>query len=242
MAPAVNRVEQRPGLRHGDHADEESLTLADVQFDRVPTPSLMLGEVLERRAPGCGNLIQKCNGTRRGTGTDRLRVASAVMRLTRATACGRLVPAEHLIVEICVAVANLVIILRPANVTLNLKVLLPKLVDQARKRPMQTIFHACPQRAKALRVGLIFLKNGCQTCIPLAQRLFLRVGNFAQVGFHSRPASRRQHTDMILLAHIEEQSRLSLCSYDRPRMTEELQEVGIDVGHREKTQIQSDHR
>ena len=37
--------------------------------------------------------------------------------------------------------------------------------------------------------------------------------------------------DMVVLAHIKEQSRLSLCSYGRPRMTEELKEIGIDVGH-----------
>ena len=50
--------------------------------------------------------------------------------------------------------------------------------------------------------------------------------------FRSRPASRRQRTDMVVLAHIKEQSRLSLGSYGRPRMTEELKEVGLDVGHR----------
>lgn len=50
--------------------------------------------------------------------------------------------------------------------------------------------------------------------------------------FRSRPASRRQHTDMVVLAHIKEQSRQSLGSYGRPRMTEELKEVGVDVGHR----------
>jgi transposase InsO family protein len=50
--------------------------------------------------------------------------------------------------------------------------------------------------------------------------------------FRSRPASRRQRTDMVVLAHIKEQSRLSLGSYGRPRMTEELKEVGVDVGHR----------
>jgi hypothetical protein len=38
--------------------------------------------------------------------------------------------------------------------------------------------------------------------------------------------------DMVVLAHIKEQSRLSLGSYGRPRMTEELKEVGVDVGHR----------
>ena len=47
-----------------------------------------------------------------------------------------------------------------------------------------------------------------------------------------RPASRPQHTSMVVLALIKEQSRLSLGSYGRPRMTEELTEVGVDVGHR----------
>ena len=47
-----------------------------------------------------------------------------------------------------------------------------------------------------------------------------------------RPGSRRQHMDMVVLAHIKEQSRLSLGSYGRPRMTKELKDVGVDVGHR----------
>ena len=34
--------------------------------------------------------------------------------------------------------------------------------------------------------------------------------------------------DMVVLAHIKEQSRLSLGSYGRPRMTEELKEAGVD--------------
>jgi transposase InsO family protein len=37
---------------------------------------------------------------------------------------------------------------------------------------------------------------------------------------------------MVILAHIREQHRLSLQSYGRPRMTEELQELGLKVGHR----------
>jgi len=37
---------------------------------------------------------------------------------------------------------------------------------------------------------------------------------------------------MVLLAHIREQHRLSLQSYGRPRMTEELKELGLDIGHR----------
>jgi hypothetical protein len=50
--------------------------------------------------------------------------------------------------------------------------------------------------------------------------------------FRKRPASPRQRMDMVVLAHIKEQSRLSLGSYGRPRMTEELKEVGVEVGHR----------
>jgi len=44
--------------------------------------------------------------------------------------------------------------------------------------------------------------------------------------------SRRQRRDLVVLAHIREQFRLSLGSYGRPRMTEELKELGLDVGHR----------
>ena len=49
--------------------------------------------------------------------------------------------------------------------------------------------------------------------------------------FRNRPASRRQRSDLVTLAHIKEQSRLSLGSYGRPRMTEELKEIGLEVGH-----------
>ncbi|QCO54542.1 IS3 family transposase [Pseudorhodobacter turbinis] len=50
--------------------------------------------------------------------------------------------------------------------------------------------------------------------------------------WRSRPMSRRQRDDMVILAHIREQHRLSLQTYGRPRMTEELQELGLQVGHR----------
>lgn len=50
--------------------------------------------------------------------------------------------------------------------------------------------------------------------------------------FRSRPASRRHRMDIAVLAHIKEQSRLSLGSYGRPRMAEELKDVAVDVGHR----------
>ena len=46
------------------------------------------------------------------------------------------------------------------------------------------------------------------------------------------PPSHRQRRDMVLLAHLRDQHRLSLGSYGRPRMTEELNELGIRVGQR----------
>jgi len=39
-------------------------------------------------------------------------------------------------------------------------------------------------------------------------------------------------SDLVTLAHIKEQSRLRLGSYGRPRMTEELKEIGLNAGHR----------
>lgn len=50
--------------------------------------------------------------------------------------------------------------------------------------------------------------------------------------WRDRPVSQRQRDDMVILAHIREQHRLSLGSYGRPRMTEELKELGVSVGHR----------
>jgi len=50
--------------------------------------------------------------------------------------------------------------------------------------------------------------------------------------WRSRPISRRERTDMKVLAHIREQYSLSLGSYGRPRITMELKEVGLDVGER----------
>lgn len=47
-----------------------------------------------------------------------------------------------------------------------------------------------------------------------------------------RPPSIRLRRDMVILAHIRDQHRLSLGSYGRPRMTEELNELGLRVGQR----------
>ena len=67
-----------------------------------------------------------------------------------------------------------------------------------------------------------------------ANRLYDVVGVSARglTAFRSRPANCRQRSDLVTLAHIKEQSRLSLGSYSRPRMTEELKQIGLDVGHR----------
>lgn len=54
-----------------------------------------------------------------------------------------------------------------------------------------------------------------------------------------RSISQRQRDDMVLLAHIREQHRLSLGSYGRPRMTEELKELGFNVGHRRVGRLMS---
>ena len=43
--------------------------------------------------------------------------------------------------------------------------------------------------------------------------------------------NQRQRDDVVILAHIHEQHRLSLQSYGWPRMTEELQELGLRVSH-----------
>ena len=62
-----------------------------------------------------------------------------------------------------------------------------------------------------------------------------RVMQVTSRGFRAwrvRPICQRQRDDMVILAHIREQHRLSLQSYGRPRITEELQELGLNVGHR----------
>ncbi|MBL1419487.1 MAG: IS3 family transposase, partial [Alphaproteobacteria bacterium] len=50
--------------------------------------------------------------------------------------------------------------------------------------------------------------------------------------YRTRPMSQSQRTDMVLLAHILDQFKLSGNSYGRPRMTEELKELGLEVGYR----------
>ena len=60
----------------------------------------------------------------------------------------------------------------------------------------------------------------------------LRVTSRGFRAWRDRPVSTRQRYDMVLLAHFREQHHLSLGSYGRPRMTQELKEIGLRVGHR----------
>ena len=53
--------------------------------------------------------------------------------------------------------------------------------------------------------------------------------------------SQRQRGDMVILAHIYEQHRLSLLSYGRLRMTDELQELGVNVGQRRVGRLMRDN-
>ena len=57
--------------------------------------------------------------------------------------------------------------------------------------------------------------------------------------YRNRPLSQSQRKDMVVLAHIREQFALSLGSYGRPRMTEELKELGLNVGHRRVGRLMS---
>lgn len=53
--------------------------------------------------------------------------------------------------------------------------------------------------------------------------------------------SQRQRDDMVVLAHIREQHHLNLGSYGRPRMTQELKEVGLSVGQRHVGRLMCDN-
>ena len=59
--------------------------------------------------------------------------------------------------------------------------------------------------------------------------------------FRNRPLSQSQRKDMVVLAHIREQFALSLGSYGRARMTEELKELGLSVGHRRIGRLMSEN-
>jgi len=70
---------------------------------------------------------------------------------------------------------------------------------------------------------------------PLSKARLCRLPGVSERGLRAwrrRPPGQRQRDDMVLLAHIRDQQRLSFGSYGRPRMTAELKELGLDVGER----------
>ena len=63
-------------------------------------------------------------------------------------------------------------------------------------------------------------------------------GYFAR---RSRPASRRQREDMVLLAHARSAFALSNGTYGSPRMTHELRDQGLQVGRRRTARLMRDN-
>ena len=70
----------------------------------------------------------------------------------------------------------------------------------------------------------------------------LQVSSRGFRAWKTRPISQTQRDDMVLLAHIRERHRLNLQSYGRLRMTEELQELGLNVGHRRVGRLMRENR
>ena len=55
--------------------------------------------------------------------------------------------------------------------------------------------------------------------------------------WRSRPASRRQREDLVLLAHVRSAFALSNGTYGSPRLTRELQDSGLAVGRRRTARL-----
>ena len=84
--------------------------------------------------------------------------------------------------------------------------------------------------------------DGCKEVWPVA--FLCKVLRVTSRGFRAwrvRPMSQRQRGDTVILAHIREQHRLSLQRYGRPRMTDELQELGVSVGQRRVGRLMRDN-
>ena len=58
----------------------------------------------------------------------------------------------------------------------------------------------------------------------------LGVSQSGYFAWKDRPACRRQHEDMVLLAHIRSAFALLNATYGSPRMTRELRDDGITIG------------
>ena len=65
----------------------------------------------------------------------------------------------------------------------------------------------------------------------------LGVSQSGYFAWQSRPASRRQREDLVLLAHVRSSFQLSNGTYGSPRMTHELQDQGLSVGRRRTARL-----
>ena len=65
----------------------------------------------------------------------------------------------------------------------------------------------------------------------------LEVSQSGYFAWRSRPASRRQRDDLVLLAHVRSAFVLSNGTYGSPRMTRELQDQGLRVGRRRTARL-----
>jgi putative transposase len=65
----------------------------------------------------------------------------------------------------------------------------------------------------------------------------LGVSQSGYFAWKSRPASRRQRDDLVLLAHVRSSFALSSGTYGSPRMTRELQDQGLRVGRRRTARL-----
>ncbi|WP_394343938.1 IS3 family transposase [Falsirhodobacter xinxiangensis] len=84
--------------------------------------------------------------------------------------------------------------------------------------------------SKAVKFQFIASYRGSLSCSHLCR--MMGVSDRGLRAWRRRPPSHRQRRDMVILTHIRDQHRLSLGSYGRPRMTEELKELGLRVGQR----------
>ena len=60
----------------------------------------------------------------------------------------------------------------------------------------------------------------------------LEVSPSGYFAWKSRPASRRQRDDLVLLAHVRSAFACSNGTYGSPRMTHELRDQGLKAGRR----------
>ncbi len=75
------------------------------------------------------------------------------------------------------------------------------------------------------------------------QRLckMLGVSQSGYFAWKDRPASRRQHDDMVLLAYVRSAFALSNGTYGSPRMMHELRDHGLQVGRRRTARLMRDN-